>query len=144
MAARWGSRACKEDSGKPPTTAAPTRRSWERGWRWPGEALAIVWAGDVWAGLDPGSIQPGSVLRPLLSGSFLSIFSVKAPGSEPTCGMSGGSGHSEHLQTLLLWILLFPVCKLRMGHQLGEDRFKQRTCWLTLALLGRRPQAGKV
>lgn len=101
--------------------------------------------GQVAVSLRVGSsIQPGSVLRPLLSGSFLSIFSVKAPGSEPTCGMSGGSGHSEHLQTLLLWILLFPVCKLRMGHQLGEDRFKQRTCWLTLALLGRRPQAGKV
>ena len=33
--------------GSLPQTAAPTRRSWERGWRWPREALAIVWAGDA-------------------------------------------------------------------------------------------------
>lgn len=101
--------------------------------------------GQVAVSLRVGSsIQPGSVLRPLLSGSFLSIFGVKTPGSEPTWRMSGGSGHSERLQTHLLWILLFPESKLRMGHQSGEDRFKQRTCWLTLALLGRYPQAGKV
>ena len=124
-------------------------------WRTPGGRLILAQALPSGAGTSPqgaGRCQPeggvfhpaGVCAPPLAVGSFLSIFSVKAPGSEPTCGMSGGSGHSEHLQTLLLWILLFPVCKLRMGHQLGEDRFKQRTCWLTLALLGRRPQAGKV
>ena len=33
-----GSRGCKEAAGSLPQTAAPTRRSWERGWRRPGEA----------------------------------------------------------------------------------------------------------
>lgn len=77
--------ACHEGSR---SCVQPLEDPWEEGSSWP-QALPSG------AGTSPGGagccqpeggvfIRPGSVLRPLLSRSFLSIFGVKAPGSEPT------------------------------------------------------------
>ena len=83
--------ACHEGSR---SCVQPLEDPWEEGSSWP-QALPMEQSLPWGSGTSPGGagrcqpeggvfIQPGSVLCPLLSRSFLSFFGVKAPGSEPT------------------------------------------------------------